>query len=207
MPSISYAITTCNEYNELSKLLDQLSQMKQPQDEIIVQLDFKEGSENMIDLINKYIEKSIVDKILIYSLNKNFAQFKNNIKNHCKKDYIFFIDADELLSSNLEINLHLILKMNKDVELFFIPRENKVSGITEEYIKQQGWIIDSEEKINFPDNQGRIIKNKSNINWEGKVHEKIVGAKIYSYFPSILRLIHHKTFEKQQKQNNFYSQI
>jgi hypothetical protein len=63
--------------------------------------------------------------------------------------------------------------------------------------------------INFPDYQSRLYRNKESIRWEGKVHEKIVGANIYSKFPTDLGycLQHHKTIEKQEKQNNLYDTL
>ena len=39
MPSISYAITACNEHVELERLLDLLNEYIRPEDEIILQLD------------------------------------------------------------------------------------------------------------------------------------------------------------------------
>jgi hypothetical protein len=64
--------------------------------------------------------------------------------------------------------------------------------------------------INFPDFQMRIIKNSPNIKWEGKVHEKIVGYKTISHFPTDDEdwvLFHPKTIDRQEKQNNFYNLI
>ena len=39
IPSISYAITACNEHVELDRLLSQLTEHIRPEDEIIVQMD------------------------------------------------------------------------------------------------------------------------------------------------------------------------
>lgn len=63
--------------------------------------------------------------------------------------------------------------------------------------------------INFPDYQSRLYRNKESIRWEGKVHEKIVGANIYSKFPTDVSycLQHHKTIERQERQNNLYDTL
>ena len=40
-------------------------------------------------------------KVVGFPLNKDFASFKNNLKSHCTKDYIFQIDADEIPHESL----------------------------------------------------------------------------------------------------------
>lgn len=61
--------------------------------------------------------------------------------------------------------------------------------------------------INIPDYQGRLYK--SNLMWDGKVHERIIGAKNYSLMPTEdeFCIQHEKTLERQIKQNNLYSSI
>ncbi len=61
--------------------------------------------------------------------------------------------------------------------------------------------------INFPDLQGRIYKNDPSLRWEGKVHEKIEGAKSYGVLPSQYCLIHVKSIDKQESQNSFYATL
>ena len=45
-----------------------------------------------------------------FPLNKDFASYKNNLKSHCKGDYIFQIDVDEVPNEYLLDNLHEILE-------------------------------------------------------------------------------------------------
>mgnify|MGYP000374304452 CR=1 FL=1 len=92
MPSISYAITACNEHIELERLLSQLTEHIRPEDEIVVQIDIT-ATDEVKDVVNRY-------KLMNYfhPLNKDFATFKNNLKSLCTKDWIFFIDADETLN-------------------------------------------------------------------------------------------------------------
>lgn len=63
--------------------------------------------------------------------------------------------------------------------------------------------------INYPDVQSRICKNIKENTWVGVVHERIIGAKTISNLPMDfnLDLIHHKTIEKQEKQNQLYSTL
>ena len=53
MPSISYAITACNEHVELERLLDQLNEHVRPEDEIVVQLDSNHTPE-VKEIADKY---------------------------------------------------------------------------------------------------------------------------------------------------------
>ena len=201
MPSISYAITACNEHVELDRLLNQLSSSIRDEDEIVVQMDIT-ATDEVKAVVNKY-------KLMNYfhPLNKDFATFKNNLKGICTKDYIFQIDADEYLSEELLSYLPAILEDNSKVEMFSIPRINTVEGLTQEHIKQWGWRVDERGWVNYPDYQNRILKNKPEIHWVNKVHEKIIGAMTTTEIPPGLDLIHPKTIEKQEKQNNYYNTI
>ena len=201
MPSISYAITACNEHVELDRLLSQLTEHIRPEDEIVVQMDIT-ATDEVKAVVNKH-------KLINYfhPLNKDFATFKNNLKGLCTKDYIFQIDADEYLSEELLAYLPAILEDNNQVEMFSIPRINTVEGLTQEHIKQWGWRVDERGWVNYPDYQNRILRNKPEIHWVNKVHEKIIGAMITTEIPPGLDLIHPKTIEKQENQNNYYNTI
>jgi len=201
MPSISYAITAHNEHVELDRLLNQLTEHIRPEDEIVVQMDIT-ATDEVKAVVNKY-------KLMNYfhPLNKDFALFKNNLKSLCTKDYIFQIDADEYLSDQLMEWLPTVLETNNEIEMFSVPRINTVEGLTSEHINKWGWFINEKGWINYPDYQNRILKNKPEIHWINKVHEKLVGAMVTTEIPYGLDLIHPKTIERQEKQNNYYNTI
>jgi hypothetical protein len=201
MPSISYAITACNEHIELDRLLNQLSSSIRDEDEIVVQMDIT-ATDEVKAVVIKY-------KLMSYfhPLNKDFATFKNNLKGLCTKDYIFQIDADEYLSDDLLTWLPDILFDNNTVEMFSVPRINTVDGLTEQHIRQWGWRVDEKGWVNYPDYQNRILKNKPEICWRNKVHEVLVGARTIATLPPGFDLIHPKTIDRQEKQNNYYNTI
>ena len=201
MPSISYAITACNEHVELDRLLNQLTEYIRPEDEIVVQMDL-----TATDEVASVVEKYNLIKYY-YSLNKDFASFKNNLKGLCTKDYIFQIDADEYLSEELLTYLPVILESNPDIEMFSVPRINTVDGLTEQHIKQWGWNVNQDGWVNYPDYQNRILKNISTIHWVNKVHEKLVGAMVTTAIPPGYDLIHPKDIVRQEKQNAYYNTI
>ena len=61
--------------------------------------------------------------------------------------------------------------------------------------------------INYSDYQDRILKNIPEIKWINKVHERLVGAKTATPLPEGYDLIHPKTIERQEKQNNYYNTL
>jgi len=205
MPSISYAITACNEHDELYRLLLQLKTSIRPEDEVVVQLDTT-ATEAVKSVVDGW---SSIAKRINFPLNNDFASFKNNLKEHCTKDYIFQIDADEYLSNELLHYLPEILEMNPEIELYAVPRINTVEDLTPGHILKWGWRVNEKGWVNYPDHQQRIFKNIDRIKWVNKVHERIVGARTTEPFPDgfNLNLIHPKTIERQERQNNFYNTL
>jgi hypothetical protein len=202
MPSISYAITACNEHVELNRLLEQLDNNIRDIDEVVIQLDTT-ATDEVKEVCYKYPAFSLWE----FPLNGDFASFKNNLKSKCNRDYIFQIDADEFLSDELVLSLPQILEMNPDVELYAVPRINTVEGLTQEHIQKWGWYVNQDGWVNYPDHQTRILKNIPEIKWINKVHERLVGAKEIVPLPEGYDLIHPKTIERQERQNNFYNTI
>lgn len=206
---ISYTITVCNEHDELLRLLYYLKNKITDEDEIVIQMDKDTVTDEVKNLIenNKHLIKNLT--VVEFPLNNNFSKFKNNLKNHCKKEWIFNIDADEIPSDFLIKNIYTILKDNSEVEMFLVPRWNTVDGITEEHIEKWGWNYDDNGRINWPDYQTRIYKNKKEIVWKNKVHERLSGYTAHTSLPAEQEFCfyHPKTIDRQEKQNDFYSKM
>lgn len=205
---ISYTITTCNEDKDLNVLLRFLKDKLKDDDEIVVQMDTMSVTSAVRSVIDSYRDTIKNFKVIEFPLDKDFAQFKNNLKSHCTQKWIFNIDADELPSGDMIDNLHELL-IDNDVDMFLVPRWNLVDGITEEHIKKWGWRVDEIGRINWPDYQTRIYKNKEEIVWKNKVHERLSGYETYSAFPEEKEfcLFHSKTIDRQENQNKFYEEI
>lgn len=205
---ISYAITVCNELKELTSLINFLLVRIDSEDEVVIQYDSESVTKEVVDYLNiiSDIQKQI--KVTSFPLNKDFASFKNNLKEHCKGEYIFQIDADEEPSEILLERLKQILTIN-EVDIIFVPRVNTVEGLTQSHIQKWGWKVDDKGWVNWPDYQTRIYKNTEEVQWHGKVHERITGYTTFTNFPSDenYSLYHHKEIERQEKQNDFYDKI
>jgi glycosyltransferase involved in cell wall biosynthesis len=203
---ISYAIPVCNEWMQLEYLLNYLFKHKREQDEIVVQCDEGNTTPSVYQVLEEYKDKI---QVIEFPLNKDFASFKNNLKEHCSGDYIFQIDADEYPDEYLMDTIEWLITNNPGVDIFWVPRINTVKGLTSEHIEKWGWRVDPDGKVNFPDYQCRIMKNVKRIKWKNKVHEVLTGYKTESQIPANKEFcIHHpKTIERQEDQNAFYDTI
>ena len=175
---ISYAIPVCNEHKEIKHLLDYLFKNKRPEDEIVVQCDKGNTTQDVYEVLKEYAEFNMPYKHVEFPLEGNFSAFKNNLKEHCSGDYIFQIDADEYPDEYLMNTLPSIIEGNPKVDIFWVPRINLVEGLTANHISKWGWRVDHQDRINFPDWQCRVLKNVKRIKWIHKVHETLVGFKI-----------------------------
>lgn len=205
MVNISFAISVCTEAFELKRLLEQLKSVINKKDEIVIQIDVDNTNQEVLDVLSN---ETNVTKVF-FGLNKDFAKFKNNLFDKCKKEYIFQIDADEEINKDQIDVIRQVLELNPTVDCFLVPRVNTVKGLTQEHIQRWNWRVDDQNRINWPDYQFRICKNTSTIKWEGKVHEVLKGYEQVAMLPAeeIYALGHHKTIEKQEKQNSFYNTI
>ncbi len=204
---LSYSILTHNETDSLLELVEFLVKHKDDNDEIVI-LDDYSDNEKTKEILDTMC--SIHDiKFEQRHLNKNFAEQKNHLKNMCTGDYIFNLDADELPNKWLMKNIKSILASNPTIDLYWVPRVNTVKGITQEHIDRWKWKVNEKGWINFPDYQGRIWRNRSNIRWERPVHELLVGYKEHTYLPMEEQFCfyHHKNITKQELQNEFYDKI
>ena len=209
---ISFFVTAYNEYEDLKRLLGQLTQVIKHSDELVIQLDSKATVE-VITLVDEFIAKN-KDSILIkkchFDLNGDFASFKNNGKSYCTKEWIFQIDADETLSETFSTVIHQVLESNGEIDLMSVPRVNIVKGLEQNDVIRWGWQLNNQSWVNWPDLQHRIFRNKPEIKWVNKVHEKIVGWRTYAELPSeddSYALYHIKDIDRQRMQNEFYSTL
>ena len=106
---LSYAVTACNEHEEIIRLVTQLLNYKGENSEIVVLLDMPKAPTEMVE----YLElQANADHITLIEseFDNDFAQWKNLLNSQCKGEWIFQLDADEYLDANLIVNLEDILK-------------------------------------------------------------------------------------------------
>lgn len=207
---VSFAITTHNEGECISDLLTQLQEHieEYESDDDIVILDDYSNDSDTVYILESYSSFPYV-QLHKRALERDFGAQKNYLNTLCTGDYIFQIDADEILAPGLLQNLHVILAANLHVDLFYVPRINIVEGLTQDHIDQWRWTVNEDGWVMWPDFQTRLYKNKPEITWAGKVHERIGGFENFAYLPEeeVYAIIHRKQIERQEEQNAFYGQI
>ena len=204
---ISYAITVCNEFVEIQNLINFLVSNKQKKDEIVVLYDESNGDE----AIEEFLRSKSINGEFNWHKDKfkgHFADWKNKLTSLCSGDYIFQIDADEMISPYMIDNIGMVVQYNS-VDVLKVPRINTVKGLTQQHIEKWGWGVNESGWVNFPDYQWRIYKNNGKIKWKNKVHEVLEGYHTMSYLPSEEPwcLIHDKTISRQEKQNAYYEKL
>jgi glycosyltransferase involved in cell wall biosynthesis len=135
--------------------------------EVIVVDDFSEEPITCAAL--EWIQQQSIDvKVLKRSLNNDFASQKNFLTSNCTGDWIFNLDADEMIYDDLMDIVPALIESNPDIEAYWIPRINTIDGVAERHYIEYMWMpfkfeeykntkeleIDSEEyrflkKINF----------------------------------------------------------
>ena len=206
---ISYAITVCNEFTEIQKLLPLLLENKRVQDEIVLLYDSKNGDSEVLEYLLKFNKLPNVQTWRGLDFDGNFSKWKNLLTSYCDGDYIFQIDADEVPTIELIELLPDLLSTNKEVDVLLVPRINTVEGLTQGHIEKWGWRVDENGRVNFPDYQWRIWKNKPEIKWINKVHERLNGFKNYTTLPAVplYCLDHPKKIKRQEEQNKYYETL
>lgn len=207
--NISYVITVADEEQEFFKLLDHLKPNLKDNDEVVVKVDTTKVTQNILSYMeetHRGNKDSIVNQWVCGEFNGNFSDWKNEMIIHCNKPIIFWLDADELPNPQLLEDLPLIMELNEEVDIFRVPRQNFVDGINEDYIQQMRWRKDHQNRINWPDFQARIMRNKPGIEWGGQVHETLTGGRLTVELPQEVEysLLHYKTMDKQLLQNKRY---
>jgi len=205
---ITYAITVCNEFLEIQRLLNFILSHKRLQDGVVVLYDSKNGDPE----IESFLRARSINKSFAWhkaEFSGHFADWKNHLTSLCDGDYIFQIDADEMPCTPIIESLPFILEQNPETEVYLVPRVNTVEGMTQDHMQQWGWNVNAEGWINWPDYQWRIFKNTPSIRWKNKVHEVLDGYKKYAHLPmeEDYSLYHPKTIERQIKQNNYYDTL
>lgn len=201
--NISYAVTVCDEFVEMRKLMNTLSKSIQLGDEIIILIDVsKPDSLPIKEWLVSYNSTSLYNiKILETEFKGDFSAHKNLLSSYCSCEYIFQLDADELPPVELMSKLPSIVSAYPTVDLFYVPRINIVEGITLDYVNEQRWnvsklesFVDGKHIENITDGTMSLLRHYNLIISETdgfvEYYEPIINAwdyqsRIYKNKPSI----------------------
>ena len=108
------------------------------------------------------------------------------------------IDPDEMPKEDLIINIKKMIH-DSGAELVMVPRINIHPGFTQEWLEKCNFKTNELDWINWPDYQGRILKNDKNIKWSRGLHEVVSGTDkmVQLRADPRIALWHIKSIEKQ----------
>lgn len=145
---LSFAITVCNEFIEIQRLVNVILNYKRPNDEIVIIYDAVNGSEEVrsyLQSLNSGLTYHPIEQHSIrwysFDFNNNFSDMKNFMTEMCTGDWIINLDADEIPHEYLIKNLSAILEQNPDVDMAVVPRINTVEGIGLSHVQEWKWKI------------------------------------------------------------------
>ena len=212
---LSYAIPVCNEIDEIKRLLTFLIENKRDEDEIVIVYDSVNGTKEVREYLVSVDPGTSYQPLqdypvrwYSYDFDGDFGKMKNWLTDMCTGDYVFQIDADEMVDNYLFAALPQVLEHN-EVDVILVPRINTVEGLTPQHVSKWGWRVDENNWVNFPDYQWRIYRNTESIRWKNRVHETLDGYKTLSHLPRNPEwcLKHHKTIDRQERQNALYDTL
>lgn len=150
MESLSIAIITFNEENNIGRCIDSVAEIA---DEIVVVDSFSTDR----------TEEICKSKGVTFLQNpfEGHVEQKNYILTKCTHSLILSIDADEVVSPELKKEI-LKIKENRKADAYFINRLNNYCG---KWIKHSGW---------YPDKKVRLF-DRTKVQWGGEnPHDKII---------------------------------
>lgn len=198
---IAYQILCKNEVESLDALLSLLTRNIREEDEINVCRDSLGDNPKTLEVISKY-DVNFYEREIIHTIHNQ----KNWLAAHTTADYLFYLDADELLPERFLRSIPAIIDLNDSVDVFFFPRKNIVEGLTEEYRAARGWQVDNKGRINWPDVQDRLFKHNKGIKYNEIPHGRLIGQENYVVMPleEEYAIIHTKSMEKQVSDNAWH---
>ena len=182
---ITAAIITYNEERNIDRCL---SSLKKIADEIIV-LD-SNSTDRTKEICLSHNVKFVSRKWEGYSKSKNY------LNSLAKCEYIFSIDADESIDSDLEKEI-LNLKKSSKASVYSV---NRITNYCGKWIKHSGW---------YPDRKLRLFPKEGSF-WDGEfVHEKLVSPKSLSVVQLDGHLLHYSyyTHKEHRERADKYSKL
>ena len=148
---ISFLLPTFNSQLSIKDTLNSIHWA----DEIIVVDSFSD--DNTIQIAKEY------GAIVIQHEYINSAKQKNWALQHCKFNWIFQIDSDEILDSNSEeIIRNAVESADENIDCFKMSRKNHVLG---KWVKYGGL---------YPDWEYRLFRKNKGQWWDREVHSRII---------------------------------
>lgn len=182
MEKFSVVIITFNEEKNIKRCLESIRDVA---DEIVVVDSLSTDSTKLI--CSDYGARFVSQKWLGYSEQKNFA---NELASF---DWIFSIDADEVLSDTLKKSI-LEIKQQPHLSEDKVFSMNRLTNYCGKWIRHCGW---------YPDRKTRIW-NKKIGKWEGSIHETLNFSEEVTSINLKGDLLHYSFSSKEDYENQMF---
>lgn len=184
-PKISAALAT---FNEEKNIVDCIESLKLFADEIVV-VDGT-SSDRTAEIARKLGAKVfVISNKAMFHINKNMAFEK------CKRDWIFYIDADERVTKELAAELKEIVRRNPKENGFWVNRKNWFLG---DFLTKGGA---------YPNPDVRFFRNGKGKLAEKSVHEKLDVNGEVGHLKNDLIHLADPTFERYLQRANRYTDL
>lgn len=183
MNKISAVIITKNEEHNIARCLDALTWV----DEIII-VD-SHSDDRTVEIAHKYNTKIItIDWV-------GYGPAKQEAVKHTTNDWVLSIDADEVVSESLALEMQTILSNDNLADGYLMPRKTNFMG---RWINHSNW---------YPDYILRLFnKNKGGFN-SNLVHEAIEVEGTRAYLKNDLLHYSYPTLDEYFRKSNIYTRM
>lgn len=127
---------------------------------------------------------------------KDWAAWHNQGKKEAKNDWIFYLDADERITPELQKEILNMIKNNQDRNsAFAVPRQNILLG---KPMKFGGW---------YPDYQIRLFQKDKLEKWQGKLHERPIFKGTLGYLKQPMLHLTHRDLSSMVEKTILFSNV
>jgi glycosyltransferase involved in cell wall biosynthesis len=181
---LSVIIITLNEEEVIRECLESVKWA----DEIII-LDGG-SNDKTLEIVKKYQAKVFPQEVK----GKDWAAWHNQGKKEAAGEWIFYLDADERLTPELQQEIRKVIN-DKQYAVYAVPRQNILLG---KAMKFGGW---------YPDYQIRLFKKDKLLKWQGKVHEGPIFQGVLGYLQQPMLHLTHRNLALMVDNANWRSAI
>lgn len=168
MLTISLCMIVKNEEDTLTRCLESIKGIP---DEIII---IDTGStDNTLNIAKQWTEN-----IFSYEWKDNFADARNYSFQKATKDYILWLDADDIILQE-DYQKLLTLKNTLDISVDMVSMNYHV-------------LFDEYNNVVTSTKRYRLLKRKHNFKWHGRVHEDILKKENVKCYDSNIAITHKK---------------
>lgn len=149
-----------------------------------------------IDKTVKIVQSYGAKIVYIKDKERDWAAWHNQGKNEAAGEWIFYLDADERITPELEKEIKAVIKNNDDHHsVFAVPRQNVLLG---KPMRFGGW---------YPDYQIRLFKKEKLIKWEGKLHERPIFKGELGYLKESMLHLTHRDLTSMVEKTILFSNV